>query len=215
MSAQFCCRHVTISRLSSIATGWEVGFPNVMVAARCRPSAPGVAGRMRGVRISAKADYAIRATVELAAAGDGPLKGERIAQAQAIPIKFLENIMVDLRHAGPRAQPARGGGRVLARAAGRRDQPRRRDPRGRRPARERPRHAVGGALVRRLGRAAARGVDRRAREPAQRARVGHARRRRPQRAAGLGRARSRPRRTPGSRTDPRSACRIGRGTRYT
>jgi DNA-binding IscR family transcriptional regulator len=46
------------------------------------------------VRVSAKADYAIRAAIELAAAGDdGPVKGERIAQAQEIPFKFLENIL--------------------------------------------------------------------------------------------------------------------------
>jgi Rrf2 family protein len=52
------------------------------------------------VRVSAKADYAIRAAVELAAAGDGPVKGERIAQAQQIPANFLENILVELRNAG-------------------------------------------------------------------------------------------------------------------
>ncbi|HEY3185462.1 MAG TPA: Rrf2 family transcriptional regulator [Gaiellaceae bacterium] len=52
------------------------------------------------MRVSAKADYAIRAVVELAAAGSGPVKGERIAQAQEIPLKFLENIMSDLRQAG-------------------------------------------------------------------------------------------------------------------
>jgi Rrf2 family protein len=52
------------------------------------------------VRVSAKADYAIRAAVELAANGDGPVKGERIAQAQQIPSNFLENILGDLRNAG-------------------------------------------------------------------------------------------------------------------
>src|SRR5690349_18738542 len=52
------------------------------------------------VRVSAKADYAIRAAVELAAAGDGPVKGERIASAKQIPTNFLENILVDLRNAG-------------------------------------------------------------------------------------------------------------------
>jgi Rrf2 family protein len=52
------------------------------------------------VRTTAKADYAIRAAAELAAAADGPVKAERIAQAQAIPLKFLENILVDLKHAG-------------------------------------------------------------------------------------------------------------------
>jgi Rrf2 family protein len=70
------------------------------------------------VRVSAKADYAIRAMVELAAAGDGPVKGERIAQAQAIPIKFLENILVDLRRAGLVAsQRGSEGGYWLARPA--------------------------------------------------------------------------------------------------
>ncbi|HZL05171.1 MAG TPA: Rrf2 family transcriptional regulator, partial [Coriobacteriia bacterium] len=53
------------------------------------------------MRISAKADYAVRAAVELAvAAPDRPVKGEHVASAQAIPIKFLENILVDLRQAG-------------------------------------------------------------------------------------------------------------------
>jgi Rrf2 family protein len=55
------------------------------------------------MRVSAKADYAVRASVELAAnANDSstPLKGERIAEAQGIPLKFLENILVDLRVAG-------------------------------------------------------------------------------------------------------------------
>ena len=57
-------------------------------------------GRMVPVRVSAKADYAIRAALELAAAGEGPLKGERIAQAQEIPSKFLENILGDLATRG-------------------------------------------------------------------------------------------------------------------
>jgi Rrf2 family protein len=53
------------------------------------------------VRVSAKTDYAIRAALELAAAGDDrPVKGERIATAQAIPLRFLENILMQLRHAG-------------------------------------------------------------------------------------------------------------------
>ncbi len=41
------------------------------------------------MRISAKADYAVRAALELAAAADPPVKGERIAEAQQIPSKFL------------------------------------------------------------------------------------------------------------------------------
>jgi Rrf2 family protein len=52
------------------------------------------------MRVSAKADYAIRAAIELAAAGAGPVKGDRIAKAQSIPSNFLENILADLRNAG-------------------------------------------------------------------------------------------------------------------
>jgi Rrf2 family protein len=52
------------------------------------------------MRVSAKADYAIRVAVELAAAGEGPVKGDRIAKAQGIPPNFLENILADLRNAG-------------------------------------------------------------------------------------------------------------------
>jgi Rrf2 family protein len=53
------------------------------------------------MRISAKVDYAVRAVVELAA-DDGvkPVKAERIATAQGIPLNFLENILGELRHAG-------------------------------------------------------------------------------------------------------------------
>lgn len=71
------------------------------------------------MRVSAKADYAIRAAVELAAAGEGPIKGERLAQAQEIPANFLENILSDLRNAGIVAS-RRGadGGYWLARPAG-------------------------------------------------------------------------------------------------
>jgi Rrf2 family protein len=69
------------------------------------------------VRVSAKVDYALRAVIELAAA-EGHVKGERIAQAQEIPLKFLENILGDLRHAGiVRSQRGVEGGYWLARAA--------------------------------------------------------------------------------------------------
>jgi Rrf2 family protein len=53
------------------------------------------------MRISAKVDYAVRAAVELAAAPAGkPVKAEAIANAQGIPLNFLENILGELRHAG-------------------------------------------------------------------------------------------------------------------
>jgi len=71
------------------------------------------------VRVSAKADYALRACVELASAEDGVhIKGERIAQAQEVPLKFLENILGDLRQAGlVRSQRGVEGGYWLARPA--------------------------------------------------------------------------------------------------
>lgn len=57
----------------------------------------GGAGYARPVRVSAKADYALRAMLELAAAG-GLVKAEQLASAQAIPRKFLETILLELRH---------------------------------------------------------------------------------------------------------------------
>src|SRR5438034_7612960 len=70
------------------------------------------------MRVSAKADYALRAVIELAAADAGPVKGERIAQAQEIPLKFLENILGELRHAGiVDSQRGVEGGYWLARQA--------------------------------------------------------------------------------------------------
>ncbi|MDQ1480411.1 MAG: hypothetical protein QOI44_1272 [Actinomycetota bacterium] len=75
----------------------------------------------RGMRITAKADYAVRAAAELAAAqDDGVLvKGEQLARSQSIPQNFLENILTELRRAGI-VHTRRGaeGGYQLARAAG-------------------------------------------------------------------------------------------------
>jgi Rrf2 family protein len=71
------------------------------------------------MRISAKADYALRAALELAAAPDEePVKGERLAEAQDIPLQFLEHILLELKHAGL-VQARRGarGGYWLARPA--------------------------------------------------------------------------------------------------
>jgi Rrf2 family protein len=53
------------------------------------------------VRVSAKVDYALRAAVELAALEqDWPIKGERLAAGQEIPLRFMENILGELRQAG-------------------------------------------------------------------------------------------------------------------
>jgi Rrf2 family protein len=76
------------------------------------------AGYRSRVRVSAKVDYALRAMLELAAAGE-LVKGEQLATAQAIPQKFLESILIDLRHA-ELVTSRRGveGGYALARSAG-------------------------------------------------------------------------------------------------
>jgi Rrf2 family protein len=70
------------------------------------------------MRVSAKADYAVRAAVELAAADEGPVKGERLATAQDIPLQFLEHILLELKHNGiVRARRGAKGGYWLARPA--------------------------------------------------------------------------------------------------
>ncbi|WP_326723341.1 MULTISPECIES: Rrf2 family transcriptional regulator [unclassified Streptomyces] len=72
------------------------------------------------MRISARADYAVRALLELAVRQDdgAPVKAEAIATAQAIPYKFLEGILADLRRGGLVVSRRGGsGGYVLARSA--------------------------------------------------------------------------------------------------
>ncbi|WP_273841832.1 RrF2 family transcriptional regulator [Rubrobacter calidifluminis] len=70
------------------------------------------------MQVSAKTDYALRAAVELARAAmssEGPVKGERLAEEQDIPRKFLENILLDLKRAGiVRTQRGASGGYWLA-----------------------------------------------------------------------------------------------------
>ena len=72
------------------------------------------------MRITAKADYAVRAAAELAAAeGErAPMKGEELARRQSIPKNFLENILTELRRAGiVRTRRGAEGGYQLARPA--------------------------------------------------------------------------------------------------
>lgn len=73
------------------------------------------------MRVTAKVDYAMRAATMLAthaAEAGGPLKGEQIATAQAIPLKYLENILSELRQAEVvRSQRGADGGYWLARPA--------------------------------------------------------------------------------------------------
>jgi Rrf2 family protein len=67
------------------------------------------------MRTTAKADYAVRAAIELADAG-GMVTGEQVAQAQGIPLNFLENILRDLRRAGiVESRRGQSGGYALAR----------------------------------------------------------------------------------------------------
>ncbi len=60
---------------------------------------------MVGMRISARADYAVRALPELAVRRDDcPVKAEGVAAAQDIPHKFLEGILGGLRRGGGAAR---------------------------------------------------------------------------------------------------------------
>jgi Rrf2 family protein len=68
------------------------------------------------VRLTARADYALRAAAELAARAPAQVKSADLAAAQEIPPKFLENIMLDLKRAGLVAsQRGAEGGYTLAR----------------------------------------------------------------------------------------------------
>jgi Rrf2 family protein len=52
------------------------------------------------MHVSARSDYAVRALVELAAAAPRPIKRQQIGSAQDIPVKFLGNILHELKMAG-------------------------------------------------------------------------------------------------------------------
>ena len=82
--------------------------------------APAAERRDLPMRISARTDYALRAVLELAAAPEGSLvKADDIAHAHGIPIRFLLNILTELRHAGiVDSQRGSVGGYRLARPAG-------------------------------------------------------------------------------------------------
>ena len=73
---------------------------------------------MLSMRLSARADYALRAAIELAASHDGHVTSDQLAKAQQIPAKFLEAILTQLRRAGlVRSQRGPDGGFWLARPA--------------------------------------------------------------------------------------------------
>lgn len=69
------------------------------------------------MRVSARAEYALRAVAELAAAGDVRVKRDVIADQQQIPVEFLESVLLSLKHAGiVQSQRGAGGGFRLARS---------------------------------------------------------------------------------------------------
>jgi len=69
------------------------------------------------MRISAKADYALRGMAELARSDPGhPVKADYIAEAQDIPLNFLQVILSQLKHARlVRANRGSDGGYFLSR----------------------------------------------------------------------------------------------------
>ena len=70
------------------------------------------------MRLSARGDYAIRAAVEMAAAGEHFVKVAELAERQDIPDRFLENILLSLKSAGlVRSRRGAEGGYQLAKPA--------------------------------------------------------------------------------------------------
>jgi Rrf2 family protein len=74
------------------------------------------------MRVSAKADYALRALIEMTARAGGPevrpVSAEELGRLQEIPHNFLQAILADLRKAGiVHAQRGQSGGWRLAKEA--------------------------------------------------------------------------------------------------
>lgn len=71
------------------------------------------------MRISAKADYALRALIEIAGRSDAkPVSAEELGKAQEIPHGFLQAILADLRRSGiVMSQRGQAGGWRMARDA--------------------------------------------------------------------------------------------------
>ena len=71
------------------------------------------------MRVTARVDYAVRALVQLASAGsDRPVKAEHLATAQQIPLKFLLEILRQLKqHKLLASRRGPDGGYTLAKPA--------------------------------------------------------------------------------------------------
>jgi Rrf2 family protein len=52
------------------------------------------------MHLTATADYALRAVIEIAASDPDHITAERISETQDIPLKFIENILATLKRAG-------------------------------------------------------------------------------------------------------------------
>ena len=100
-------------RVDTATTGVQEAVSQIVEILRARPR---VLAKGATMRISAKADYAVRAAIELAAAPDGKaVPAERIATSQGLPLNFLEHILSELRIAGlVRSQRGADGGFRLA-----------------------------------------------------------------------------------------------------
>ena len=70
------------------------------------------------MRFSSRTDYALRATLELAAHGEGSMTTAELGRVQEIPANYLGAVMADLRRAGiVKARRGADGGWSLARDA--------------------------------------------------------------------------------------------------
>ncbi len=100
-------------RVDTSTIGVQDAVSQIIELLKARPR---VLAKGSTMRISAKADYAVRAAIELAAAPDSKaVPAERIATSQGIPLNFLEHILSELRVAGVvRSQRGTDGGYRLA-----------------------------------------------------------------------------------------------------
>lgn len=81
------------------------------------PSAPERCQNAR-VQVTAKIDYALRALLELASSGSQRMTRDELAEAQDIPPRYLEAVLLDLRRAGiVIGQRGKAGGYGLGRPA--------------------------------------------------------------------------------------------------
>jgi adenylyl-sulfate kinase len=85
-------------RIDTTSTDVSDAVTQILELLRARPN---VLANGATMRISTKADYAVRAVIELAAApGEDPVTAETIADTQGIPLRFLRHILAELSTGG-------------------------------------------------------------------------------------------------------------------